>query len=296
MNSEPIKPSIFNYFDYREYLADVFAVLEKKRHGYSYRNFSREAGIASHNFLPRILRRERNLSEDFIPQLGSCLKLTIKELNYFRALVAFNNTKRPSEKECCLKVLLKFRYESEEHKIEDAKLGFFDKWYYPVVRELVTLLDFQEDYALLARHAIPRITAAQAKSAVAFLLKNGFIKKESNGRYVVANAIISTESEVDSAIVPKYHKAALEQCIDAIETVKKEDRNFTSSTLLVSRELYEDFKTEIELFRKRLLSMAKECKSPDMVCLAAFQLLPRSERVSVNGIAGRPEGGINESH
>jgi len=269
--------------------------LKKKRHGYSYRNFSREAGIASHNFLPRILRRERNLSEAFIPQLGSYLKLTAKELNYFRALVAFNNARRPSVKDSCLKVLLRLRYGNEEHKIEDAKLGFFDKWYYPVVRELVTLLDFQDDYALLARHAIPRISAAQAKSAVAFLLKNSFIKKESNGRYVVANAIISTESEVDSAIVPKYHKAALEQCIDAIETVKKDDRNFSSSTLLVSRELYEEFKIEIELFRKRLLSMAKECSNPDMVCLAAFQLLPRSEQISDNGIAETPKAADNEN-
>jgi hypothetical protein len=61
--------------------------------------------------------------------------------------------------------------------------------------------------------------------------------------------------------------------------IKKEDRNFSSSTLLVSKELYEDFKKEMYHFRKRLFSMAKDCKNPEMVCYTGFQLLPRSKPV-----------------
>jgi thymidine kinase len=49
--------------------------------------------------------------------------------------------------------------------------------------------------------------------------------------------------------------------------------------LLVSKELYEDFKKELYHFRKRLLSMAKECTNPEMVCYAGFQLLMRSKPV-----------------
>jgi len=66
--------------------------------------------------------------------------------------------------------------------------------------------------------------------------------------------------------------------VDAIDTIKKEDRNFSSSTLLVSKELYEDFKKEMHHFRKRIVSMTKECKSPEMVCYTGFQLLRVQDR------------------
>jgi uncharacterized protein (TIGR02147 family) len=269
--------SIFNYFDYRDYLGDSYEQLKKRRYGFSYRAFSHEAGILSHNFLPRIIRRERNLSEEFIPALVRYFKLSIKESRYFQALISFNNAKKPSVKERYLKQLLTLRLVSEECRLEDKKLRFFEKWYYPVIRELVAICDFREDYNLLARHCVPRITSLQAKSAVAFLLKNGFIRKGEGGRYSVTDAIIATEPEVDSAIIPKYHRITIQQCAAAVDTVKKTDRNFSSSTLRVSTEVYEEIKKEIYHFRKRLLSMAKDCKKPEMVCFTGFQLLPRSE-------------------
>jgi uncharacterized protein (TIGR02147 family) len=205
------------------------------------------------------------------------LKLSAKEAKYFHLLVAFNNAKKPSIKEMQLKQLLSLRVVIQDYKIKDQKLHFFDKWYYPVIRELVCICDFQENYNVLANHCIPRISAEQAKLSVAFLIQNGFIKKNNDGRYSATEALISTEKEIDSAIIPKYHTKTLSQCITAIETVKKEERNFSSSTMLVSKELYEEFKNEIFYFRKRLLAMAKECNDPEMVCFAGFQLIPRSE-------------------
>jgi uncharacterized protein (TIGR02147 family) len=275
--------TIFDYFDYRDYLRDIYDYLKGRRYGYSYRAFSQEAGISSHNFLPRIIRRERNLSEEFIPVLARYLKLSEKEKKYFETLVSFNNSKKPSIKEKYLKQLLALRVVNGEYKIEDKKLRFFEKWYYPVIRELVAICDFKEDYNMLARHCVPRITPVQAKGAVAFLVKNGFVKKGNDGRYGVTEAIIATDPEVDSAIIPKYHRITIRQCADAVDTLKKEDRNFSSSTLRVSKEVYEEIKKEIFNFRKRLLSMAKDCPNPEMVCFTGFQLLPRSEVIPSKG-------------
>jgi len=127
MNSLKDTINIFNYFDYREYLDDCYTNLKNKRRGFSYRAFSREAGVQSHNFLPRILKRERNLSEEFVPLLTGYLGLGNKEVKYFEALIAFNNVKKTSVKEQHLKKLLSLRIVNEEHKIQDEKLHFFDK-------------------------------------------------------------------------------------------------------------------------------------------------------------------------
>jgi uncharacterized protein (TIGR02147 family) len=291
MNDRASKPNILDYFDYREYLSDVFAELKKQRRGFSYRSFSRELGISSHNFLPRIIKRERNLSGEFIPRLSGYLKHSQRELRYFKTLVAFNNEKKPPAKEQFLKQLLTLRVTHEEHKIEDKRLSFFSKWYYPVIRELVSICDFKKDYAFLARRCIPRITAAQAKSAVEYLVNNGFIRKNNNGRYRIVNQVIATEPEVNSAIIPRYHRITIQQCADAVDTIRKENRNFSSSTLLVSLELYNEIKKEIYHFRKKLLGMAKECTNPEMVCFAGFQLLPRSELIKA-GNAKQASGGV----
>ena len=271
--------NIFNYFDYREYLDDCIKLIKSKNPGFSFRALSKNLCIQSHNFLPRILKRERNLSEEFVPLLTAYLRLSGKEIKYFEALVAFNDAKKTSVKEKCLKRLFSLRIAREEHKTQDEKFRFFDKWYYPVIRDLVGICDFRDDYALLAHSCIPNISPAQARNAVTFLLKNGFIRRETDGRYRAVEAEIAAAPEVDAAIIPKYHKATLLQCVDAIDTIKKEDRNFSSSTLLVSKELYEDFKKEMYHFRKRLFSMAKDCKNPEMVCYTGFQLLPRSKPV-----------------
>jgi uncharacterized protein (TIGR02147 family) len=283
MNDRRSHLNILDYFDYREYLSDVFTGLKKQRRGFSYRSFSRELGISSHNFLPRIIKRERNLSDEFIPLLCAYLKHSPRESRYFKTLVAFNNEKKPPLKEKFLKQLLSLRVVHEEHKIEDKRLHFFSKWYYPVIRELVSICDFKGNYPLLARHCIPRISAAQAKGAVAYLIDNGFIRKTDDGRYQVVNHLIATEPEVNSAIIPKYHKITIQQCADAVDTVQKENRNFSSSTLLVSFDLYQEIKKEIFHFRKKLLGMAKECHNPEMVCFTGFQLLPRSEIIKADG-------------
>jgi len=276
MQQQPKKVSIFEYYDYREYLQEVFSDLKRRRFSYSYRTFSCEAGISSHNFLPRIIRRERNLSPAFIGNIARYLKLSAREVKYLTALIAFNNCRKPSLKECFLRQLQTLRIVSEEYRIEDGKLRFFEEWYYPVVRELAVLSDWGDDFAALARRCIPRITPAQAKSAIQFLISNGFLEKDVDGRYDVADPIVSTEPEVDSAIIPRYHKVTLQQCAEALETVPKEERNYSSLTLRVSRTMYDEVKQEIFQLRKRILAMAKGCPNPEMVCFIGFQLLPRS--------------------
>ncbi len=118
--------NIFNYFDYRKYLDDCFQNIKSKRRGFSFRAFSRELGVQSHNFLPRILRRERNLSEEFIPSLAAFLRLNGAEVRYFKALIAFNDAKKPSVKQKLLKRLFALRIVNEDHKIQDEKLHFYE--------------------------------------------------------------------------------------------------------------------------------------------------------------------------
>jgi uncharacterized protein (TIGR02147 family) len=269
--------SIFNFFDYREYLNAVYNQKKNQQSGFSFRSFSRDAGITSPNYLLRVLKGARHLSLEYVPKFCKALRLSGDEAQFLEALVCFNNEKKIDHKEQYLRKLLTLRCRRGQHRIEDKKLQFFGKWYYPVVRELATVLDFMEDYNLLARSCLPRITAVQAKNAVAYLVKNGFIIKNAAGRYNYSEPVISSGDEVNSTLLRKYHRNNLFQCAQALDTIAKEERDISSLTMAVSRKTYYEMKKEIQDFRKRLLAMARADTNPEMVCLTGFQLIPRSE-------------------
>jgi uncharacterized protein (TIGR02147 family) len=270
------KIDIYNYFDYREYLNAVYTIRKHNESGFSHRQFSLEAGITSPNYLFRVLKGDRTLNGDYIEKFCDALRLTSNEKIYFTTLVQFNNESESSAKERYLHSLLSIRYRRGIHRIDDKKLQFFSKWYYPVIRELAVIIDFKGDFNLLAKSCLPRITAQQCMNAVSYLLKNGFLEKNKNGTLRRSDPVISSGDEVKSVVLRNYHKQTLNQSIDALNSIAPEDRDISSVTLSVSRKTYFAMKKEIQDFRKRLLVMAKEDTNPEIVCLAGFQLFPRS--------------------
>ena len=74
---------IFEYTDYRKYLADFF--LQKKAHtpAYSHRVFARQAGLSSPSHFLMIIKGERNLSMKTIEKFAEGMKLSKKERRYF---------------------------------------------------------------------------------------------------------------------------------------------------------------------------------------------------------------------
>ncbi len=278
MNKERVQEiNIFNYFSYKEYLDAVYKHLKKECIGFSHRTFSKQAGISSPNYLFRILKGERNLTLKYLPNFSKALKLSTNEQKYFEVLVQFNNEKSSQAKEELLRKLLTLRCSQSEYKIEDKKLLFFSNWYYPVIRELVIILDFKEDYNLLGRSCIPKITAVQAKNAVKYLVNNGFVEKDKNGRYFYANPVVSTGPEVNSTILRKYHKQTILQCADTLNKIDPSERDITSLTMSISKETFTKMKLEMQSFRKRLLAMAKTDKKGELVCYAGFQLIRKSK-------------------
>ncbi|HEX3018738.1 MAG TPA: TIGR02147 family protein [Chitinispirillaceae bacterium] len=273
------KVDIFNFFDYCEYLQAVYNWRKEHEDGFSHRRFSRDAGITSPNYLLRVLKGERTLSEEYSKKFCEALGLQKNEARYFSTLVLFNNETEVNRKEALLRSLLSLRYRRGLHRISDKKLQFFSKWYYPVIRELATILNFKNDYNLLARNCIPRITAQQAENAVNYLLKNGFLKTDESGNLLRTDPVISSGDEVSSTILRNYHKQTLTQSIEALDSIEKENRDISSLTLCVSRKTYSAIKKEIQDFRKRLLQIANEDDNPELVCITGFQLLPRSKAI-----------------
>lgn len=272
-------PDILDYFDYREYLRDWFEQGKMANPELSHRSFLDKAGIGGSTYLLRVINGDRRLSPGFVPNFTRALGLVGKDRAFFELLVQFNNRKNVDRKNELLGELLKIRKANPHYTLEDKKLRYFQKWYYPVIRDLVALVDFGEDYSLLARLLKPPIKARQAQSAVSYLLKNGFIKKASDGTYEPTEPIVATPPRVHSTVLSQFHKKNLRLNLDAYEFLPADQRAYSSVTMSVSEKTFEKVREEIHQFRQRLLAMARGDHSPERIVHVGFQLLPRTRDI-----------------
>jgi len=271
------KPHLYDYFDYREYLNDTFSYLKETDITYSHRKFLADADIPGSTYLLRVLRSERKLSPKYIVNFCKALHLSTAESAYFTTLVKFGNEKNVDNKEVLLKELLRIRSEKATHSLDDKKLRYFEKWYYPVLRDLIGLVG-KVDYNALGRMLIPPIKGDQVQSAIEYLQRNGFIKPRDDGNgFVVSEPILSTPPSVNSTILSQFHKKNLALDIEAFDNCTLDDRSISSVIMSVSMPTFEKMRIETQEFRKRLIALAREDTDPDMVCRVGIQMVPRAK-------------------
>ena len=159
-----MKP-IVSYLDFREYLRDFY--LEKKRSsGFTFRDFAKASGFSSPNFIKLVIDGKANLAPPSVVKLCDAMGLRSDERRYFKHLVSFGQAKTIETKLRYLEKLKRFQTPVSVSGLTDEQFSYFNKWYHPVVRELIALLRFDGDYVRLASLVNPTITARDRKSVV----------------------------------------------------------------------------------------------------------------------------------
>src|SRR5436190_23110865 len=88
----------FSYLDHRLFLRDLYAEKKRQGKGFSYRAFSRRAGIRSTNYLRLVVVGKRNLSAEMAVRFARGFGLEGTEAEYFCDLVAFTQAKTSEER------------------------------------------------------------------------------------------------------------------------------------------------------------------------------------------------------
>ena len=168
-------PSLFDYFDYREYLHDYYLFHKKKNSAYSYRLFARKAKLGSPNYLKLVVDGKRRITDRTLFQFARGLGLSRDEEKYFRELVMYQEVSDPDSKELHLRSLLKYQEKQRTPTpLKADKIKFLLDWHHAVIRELVASKDFKEDPAWIAKRLGNKITEAQAKESLDLLIRFRF--------------------------------------------------------------------------------------------------------------------------
>lgn len=251
------RPGIFDYEDYRLFLRDWYSWMKETKPGFSYRAFSHWAGFASPNHLQLIIQGKRNITHDTRATIVKVLGLPRREARYFELLVELNQATMPKAKAQAI-VEISRLFKKFNRNIEHGQIEYLSKWYYAVVRELVTTRDFREERHNIARRIGHKVTPRHADEALKKLVELGLLIRDAGGKLRQENAIVTTGAETAEAASYFYHEQMISLAAEALKKQKPRERNFSGITLACRNEDVPEIAQILDDCRRQVLSYLEE--------------------------------------
>lgn len=274
-SSDKIRDELFEYDNYRKFLQDYFEAKKRENHRFSQRQFCAKCGFSAHNYVTFVMQKKRNLSLVSIQKVIKGLGLSHKESLFFENLVLLNQAKTVEEKERYFDKLKQTGRTSKFYRLNRQQFFFYEKWYYPVVRELMALCDWKHDPAILAKKVRPTISVQEAREATTLLIQTGMvIKKEDT--YVLAHDFVTSE-HVPTYIKKKSRRDVLMKGVETIDSIAPEEKYVSYATLPMSKKVYDDVREKLDEVRQLILSSVEADQEPDEVYKVVLQMFPVSQ-------------------
>jgi uncharacterized protein (TIGR02147 family) len=268
--------NVFEYTSYRTFLKEYYEA-RKAVEGYTYRDFSKETGMNSSSWLLHLVKGVKNLSNDTTLRIAKALHFSKNETEYFKMLVHFTQAKKSEAKNLFFNQMMDLKKKLKIIRINEQQYEYYTKWYYPVVRSLVSKFDWDGNYALLAKKLLPPITPREAKKSVTLLESLGFIEKNIYGKWIQKDDVISTGDEVMSLNIVNYHKQVTKLAENAFDRSQKEWRDISSLTIGINGNDVKAIKARIQQFRREIIDIARASENADRVYQLNFHFFPVSK-------------------
>ena len=248
--------SVFDYLDYRAYLRAYYEAAKRRPAGFSFRTFSKRAGLRSPNFFKLVIDGDRNLGKDTVGKFADALCLEGEAREFFADLVAFEQAADNTEKNRVFERIAASRRFRSARRIDGMFHDYLSHWYHPAIRELVARSDFHDDPKWIAEMLRPRITPRQAAHSLELLLGLGLVVKNTEtGRYELREPTLTTEHEVSALGAANFHKQMLERAMESIDTVPSAQRDLAALTVCVNPKVAVEVKRRIHQFREAMTEL-----------------------------------------
>jgi uncharacterized protein (TIGR02147 family) len=274
--------NIYNYLNFRDYLFDFYREKKSVNPSYSYQVLANVAGFKSKSFIADVIDGKKNCSEASVFALRKVLGFSDSDFAYFKNLVSFNQARSHAQKNHFFKLMVESNYLVKAKLVLSDNYAFYSEWYHNTVRELITIFNFKDNFALLARKIKPAISERKARQSVELLLKLGFIVKK-NDRYEQADSDITTGDTVSSLAIENFHLQNLNLAGESIDSCSGPERDISCLIAALSKTKFELIKKELQDFRKKLVTYINQPEESagggKRVYHINMQLFPTSETI-----------------
>jgi transcriptional regulator with XRE-family HTH domain len=237
----PHLPSVFEYLDYRRFLADWFEARRRTDSGFSLRAFALKAGLPLSNssFFSKVINGKRNLTLDLQFRIAKAMKLSPSEIRYFGLMVQMEQSRDPESKR-------HIHAELASHPKSKARILGMEG------------------------------TAKKSEDSIRTLLSLGLIDKTADG-YAWNERKIAADNEGKD---PSGRLRILEMLMLAAEMfphLPAQDREFNLLTVHVSKRGYQSIREKIWAFRDEVKALVQADSAEDRIYTLALQLFPNTK-------------------
>jgi uncharacterized protein (TIGR02147 family) len=272
--------TIFEYIDYRHYLSEYYQEKKETSQFFSYRYFSQKIDINSPSFLKYVIEGKRNLTRQMAERFCKALNLSSKEKLYFLNLVLFNQATTLTEKQQCYATLRSMSGSVKESVLKADQINYFANWYTPIIRELICLHDFKDDYEKIAKTLKPQINPREANDSIELLLRLNLVEKLKDGTYKQTASALIADNSITSRAVHSFTRTMIDHSKTALDLFDKKNRNISGITMGISPGTYEILTAEIEAFKDRVKNIVNQDTAGNRIYQINLSLFPVSDEVT----------------
>ena len=271
-------PDIFEFIDYATYMEEWFNAKKVTNPKYSYRTFADQAGFKARGYIADIIKRRKQLSIASIQKVANAMKMELRESEYFELLVLFKISKNANEKSLYWEKIQSFNGLPETTLKIFKEFKVLEHWYIAPIREVVTTLEFNEDYNFLSKQLTPEISPTEARDAVQLLKDLKIIIKKGKIYEQHSQQLIILPDELHDLAVKKFQRDMLSLAQEALTTFTAERRTIQTLTFGSNSILNEKINQEIQIFIARVSKLVEEFPEVQEVREVNIQNFPLSKR------------------
>lgn len=272
-------PVILDYLDYRAFLKDKIAYLQSINRKYSQRWIAQKAGFKAPQLISMILSGQRSLSDTNAQLLAYALELTADEEEYFLMIVSLAHAENFEKQEDLINKI-KVHFKNGIFKSIPLKsFEYLKHWYYPALREMVTVKKFEPDSERIA--ASLGIEPAEALEALQVLQRLQLVKNE-EGKFVRSEPSVKAADFTDPIVMAQYHLQMIQKSFNAM-SLQREYRHFDTLTFAVPEALIPEIKKSVQRFVREIDVLVESFPSKDDVWQMNIQLFSLTQGRKLEG-------------
>jgi uncharacterized protein (TIGR02147 family) len=268
---------IYQYDDFRLFLADCYKDKKAGDPGCSYRTFAAEAGFSNPGFFNDVVKGRRKLSPGATVKMIKAFGLSATESAYFDLLVHYGQTRDDGKRAEVYKNILSRRNRSSFTRLNPLLAKYYQDYRYPLVRCAIEASGFSGDYARLAEFIDPPLQTAVVVKIVRDLCEWGMVEQHSDGRYVLTQKLIEPPDTLRH-LVRELNGEWIKHAFSALRRLPPEDRDISSLLVTVSEDNYRKIQEKLKDLRDEIFAIARDDANPQTVMQLNIQLFPRSRK------------------
>lgn len=272
--------NLYDYFNYREFLADYYEARKARDKNFSYRYFAMKAGYNSSGLYSSIVQSKVSLTEKTTPKFIKALQLTEAEEKYFRLMVDFTHALTSKAKQEIFDEMLPF-LPKKVQKLKSNQREYYSKWYHIAIHLCLDVVEIQhenkEELTELAKTLNPPISYKEAKSSLQLLKELDLVEVNDEGylksRYV---SVMGGGDELGAMSIHQYQCHMMDMAKESLSRFNKADRQVRCTSMSVSEEGRERILNKIENFQKDIREIVRSDSEESQVYHFNVQFFPLS--------------------